>query len=110
MPRGDLRQVRFIIRDCDGIMSDIDFDEIFFTVKNSFTSDSYLFQKRLSNGTIEKVDECSYQFAIKPEDTDNLKIGKYVFDIELVYADEIKQTTLGELILTNEVTFATNEV
>ena len=50
-----------------------------------------------------------YNFRIDPEDTDNLKIGSYAFDIELVYGDAIKQTTVGTLEITPEVTYAVNE-
>lgn len=108
MPRGDIRPVRFIVINSDGSPSGINFDEIYFTVKNNYFTKEFLFQKKLSDGTIQP-DEGGYQLVIRPEDTDNLKIGKYVFDIEIIYGDEIKQTTVGDFVLTNEVTFASNE-
>ncbi len=108
MPRGDIRPIQFTVFNSNGEISNIDFDEIYFTVKRSFRDRSALFQKRLSDGTIEK-NENGYRFVIRPEDTDRLDVDRYVFDIELVLDDDIKQTTVGELILTDEVTFASNE-
>ena len=110
MPRGDIRPIRFTVTDTNGSVSDIPFDEIYFTVKRSFNDKYYLFQKRLSDGTIELDQSEGYTFVIQPQDTDNLSVGRYVFDIELVFGNEIKQTTVGEFELTNEVTFASNEV
>ena len=110
MPRGDLRPVNFTVSDSDGQPANLEFDEIYFTVKASFLDKNFLFQKRLGDGSITREADGSYSFAILPEDTDHLRIAKYVFDIELVQNGLIKQTTVGELALTNEVTFAENEV
>ena len=105
MPRGDVRPISFTITGAD----DVTFDEIYFTVKDRFDRKEFLFQKRLSTGEISQNEDGSYQFFILAEDTDNLSVKKYVFDIELVAGSDIKQTFIGELILTNEVTFAVNE-
>lgn len=110
MPRGDIRTVHFTVTDDSGNDTSILFTEIYATFKKSYSSQQYLFQKKLSDGSIIMLDEGDYQFVIRPEDTDNLPFGTYVFDIELVYQDQIKQTFVGELKLTNEVTFASNEV
>ncbi|MBQ9301300.1 MAG: hypothetical protein IJ214_12415 [Clostridia bacterium] len=109
MPRGDIRPVSFTVTQANGTDAGLEFDEIYFTVKSTFQDKSFLFQKRLGNGTITREPDGSYAFVIRPEDTDGLRVAKYVFDIELVLGSEIKQTTVGELILTNEVTFAGNE-
>lgn len=110
MPRGDIRPVKFTVTNPNGNQSDIMFDEIYFTVKRSFNDKNFVFQKRLSDGSIFISESEGYEFIIQPNDTDNLSVGRYVFDIELIFGDEIKQTTVGEFILTNEVTFASNEV
>lgn len=109
MPKGDLKPISFFIKDKQGNVVDVELDEIYFTVKVAYGSRSFLFQKKLSTGDIEKNDNGSYQFDILPEDTDSLKVGKYVFDIEII-GDRLKQTTLGNLTLTNEVTTIENEV
>lgn len=110
MPRGDIRDVQFTVYDNTGqAPSDIPFDEIYATFKTSTNTNEYLFQKKLSDGTISDEGSGAYQFRIESADTDGLKIGKYAFDIELVYGNVIKQTTVGVFELTPEVTFVTNE-
>lgn len=108
MPRGDIRQVAFSVSN-DGAETGIEITEIFFTVKKQYEDKRYLFQKRLSNGTIIKDEAGNYIFTIEAEDTDNLDVDEYVFDIELV-GEGLKQTTVGKLVLTNEVTRRCNEV
>lgn len=111
MPRGDIRHVSFSIRDVSSQLSSIDFEEIYFTVKQAFSKTESIFQKRLSTGQIEKVEDGVYQFIIQPEDTDHLKVAKYACDIEIVdLSNEIKQTFTGSLTLTDEATHAANEV
>lgn len=114
MPRGDIRAVYFTVyNNSNGngekTVYDEGFDEIYFTVKTGYNKAEYLFQKRLSTGDIELMEDGVYQFVIEPEDTDNLKFGAYVFDIELVAGTDIKQTFTGSLTLTNEATHASNE-
>ena len=113
MPRGDIRKIPFIVTNPDGEPAGIDFDEIYFTVKKKYTDSGYLFQKRLTTGGITKEDDDTYQIKIEAADTNNLAINKpgefYEFDIQLQYLNEIKETTCGELVLTKEVTYASNE-
>lgn len=110
MPRGDIRPVSFTINRVSG--EDVpELDNIYFTVKKNFKVPEVLLQKTLSSGLIEKIDNNKYQFIIEPEDTNGLNYGSYVFDIELVSeSSHIKQTFLGEFIITQEVTFSANEV
>lgn len=112
MPRGDIRLVRFSVYDSQtGGMSQIDFTEIYLTVKKNLDAREFLFQKTLTNGGIEKIGEGDYQVKIDPEDTNGLAFNKtYPFDIELVYQDEVKQTEFGQLEITPEVTCSWNEV
>lgn len=109
MPRGDLRHIRFSVENPDGTDCDVEFDEIYVTFKKKFNDAAYLFQKTLTGETIQRFSDGTYQFSILPTDTDGLKVGDYVFDIELMYRDQIKQTTVGSLALTDEVTYAQNE-
>lgn len=110
MPRGDIRRVRFLVYEHGGErLSDIDFDEIYFTVKKNTGTAAVLLQKTLTGKKIVKVEDGVYQFTIDSADTDQLKPGKYVFDIELCFESTIKQTSVGTLELTDEVTFAENE-
>ena len=110
MPRGDIYPVRFQIYETETEITHIDFTQIYMTCKKCAKDVTPLFQKSLSSGTIVKIDDGDYQFRIEPEDTNNLQFGEYVFDIELIYENEIKQTIRGTLRLDEEVTHAINEV
>lgn len=109
MPRGDIRVVHFSVGDSTGENTNIEFTEIYITFKNNCKTNDYLFQKKLSDGSVIATSDGEYQFTIKPEDTDDLQFGTYVFDIELIYGSQLKQTFIGDLELTKEVTFASNE-
>lgn len=106
MPRGDLRKVKFRVKSGDVVRTDM--TEIYISIKASTKTNDYLVQKKLSDGTITLGDDFYYHFQIEPEDTNDLKYGTYPFDFELV-GQGFKQTTVGRLVLTEEVTFAVNE-
>ena len=106
LPRGDIRNIRFNVT--SGETAYTDFTEVYFTVKSATTKRNLLFQKKLSDGSIV-LDGEYFSTRIESEDTEELEYGKYVFDIEVVKGDVIKQTTLGELTITPEVTFNENE-
>jgi len=109
MPRGDIRLVRFIVNNPDGTQTDIDFTEVYFTVKKTSKERPFQFQERLSTGGITKVNLGEYQVKIEPEDTANMTYGNYKFDIQFVYEDQLKETFVGDFILTEEITFNENE-
>ena len=114
MPRGDIRLVRFLVNDRNGTATDVDFTEIYFTVKRTAKDRLYEFQKKLSTGGITKLNLGDYQIKIEPNDTNkmlvnNARFPNYVFDIQLDYKDMIKETFSGTLVLTDEVTYAENE-
>lgn len=109
MPRGDLKCKRFPILNPDGTIASVELDEIFISFKRSTEDDEILFQKKLSDGTITKDEDNYYHFRIEPEDTDDLEYGYYPFDIEIIKINVLKQTVVGVLHLTEEVTFRKNE-
>lgn len=109
MPRGDIRLVRFLINDPNGTATDIDFTEIYFTVKKTSKDRLYQFQKRLSTGGIEKLDLGDYQVKIEPNDTSKMMYGNYKFDVQLQYEDQLKETFVGDFVLTDEITYNENE-
>ena len=65
MPRGDIKLVRFLVNDRNGTGTDIDFTEIYFTVKRTTKDRLYEFQKRLSTGGIIKLGLGDYQIKIE---------------------------------------------
>lgn len=109
MPRGDIHYERFLINDPNGTGTDIDFDNVYFTVKKTSNDRLYLFQKSLKKGTIEKLGLGDYQIKIEPSDTNKLLYGKYKFDINVKYKNLIDETWTGDFVLTDEVTFTENE-
>lgn len=114
MPRGDIKLVRFLVNERNGTAADVDFTEIYFTVKRSAKDRLYEFQKRLSTGGITKLGLGDYQIKIEPKDTNKMLVNdtrfpNYVFDIQLDYKDFIKESFKGTFVLTDEVTYAENE-
>ena len=114
MVRGDLETRTFQIRSPDGQGGTEPFtetlDDIYLTVKKNPNTRDFKFQKRLSNGTILPLGDGTYQFTIRPEDTDGIDYGEYGFDIEIVKDGEIKKTFTGIFRVTEEYTHAANEV
>lgn len=109
-PRGDRVSKKIAVREkTTGDLTDIEFDDIYFTVKHKYFNQEFVFQKRYSTGEITKDEYGYYRFTIYPEDTDGLPFGDYDFDIEIVRNGSIKHTTVGRFSLTREVTYATNE-
>ena len=109
MPRGDIRLVRFLISDPDDSTSIVDFTEIYFTVKKTTKDREYLFQKKLTTGGITKLGRGDYELKIEPADTQDMSYGNYKFDIQIVYEDQIRETFVGDFVITDEVTFYENE-
>lgn len=108
MARGDIYSFSFGVY-LDDAMYTGELDNIYFTVKRHHYDHPFLFQKKLSDGTIASDGAGAYVVVINPEDTDNLNVGEYDFDIEIVKLPEIKRTFAGTLILTKEVTHRANE-
>ena len=105
MPRGDLKNVHFTVHDSNDAYVSKGFTQITFTVQANTSARKIIIQKKLTEGTITKKGNV-YSFTLKPEDTDFIDYGTYYYDIELIRGDEIHQTVVGKLIITEEVTFA----
>ena len=109
MVRGDYKKIKFQIKNNGNVIHD-DFDDIYITFKKDYDTTEVLFQKLLSRGDIRKDSDSYYHFIITPQDTNKLKYGTYVFDIQVFKkAEQIKNTVLGEFTITKEVTFSYNE-
>lgn len=114
MPRGDIRLVRFRVNNRRGKPAEVDFTEIYFTVKRSAKDQAFIFQKKLSAGGIIKLGDGDYQLKIEPEDTNNMVVNDvlfphYDFDIQVQYEDSVKETFTGIFVLNPEVTHTENE-
>ena len=107
--RGDTCPITFSIVDGDNNELDsIENANIYFTVKNNYNEDNFIFQKTYNGGTITKEGN-KYSLVILPTDTELLDYGDYVYDICIVSQDFKSTIVRGKIRLTNESTFAINE-
>lgn len=108
LARGDSCEKGFILKSGDTPSEDV-FDEIYFTVKNSYTDKDYVLQKRLTEGGIVKDEAAGhYTLYILPEDTNQLDFKDYDCDFEFK-KEGYKKTFYGKFRLTKEVTHQNNE-
>lgn len=103
--RGDTAKFKFARKNDEGIIY-VEAEKIYFSVKMTYSSKELLLQKKKEDMTFE---DGYYSFQIEPEDTDDLKYGTYVYDIEVI-TDTYKQTIAkGFFVIENEVTFKGDE-
>ena len=83
-------------------------DEMYITFKYSPKSqEKVLFQKRLDNNTIIFTEnDYYYRFTIDPDDTENLDITTYYFDIDIKRKEKRDTIGYGTLTITKKVTYA----
>lgn len=109
--RGDNRTFKFQRKTEQGtLISDLP-NEMYITFKPNDVIQNYVIQKLYSKNEITFDSSNNYwSFELKPEDTNNLSYGEYLFDIEII-TEENKVKTICEGILTinPEITFASNE-
>lgn len=104
--RGDTCPLKFNLVDAEGNKLVLTAsDEMYFTVKNNYTTTTEKLQKTYGNGDITREDDGSYKLIISADDTENWNYGSYVWDIEVVSGDYTRTIAIGNLTLTNEVTF-----
>jgi len=107
-PRGDLFCFPFGVY-IDGAATATAMDKVWFTVKKHFRDKEIIFQKTLAGGGITGDGNGAYTIRIEPEDTDGMEFGLYDFDIQVEKDTTIKQTFMGQMELTPEVTHAADE-
>lgn len=96
--RGDSAIFEITITDKDkNIYTPTSDDTVTFTVKENTRSNAIVFQKPVVNGKI----------VIDPKDTEDLRYGKYVYDVQLVTADGWVDTIITPHLFNvlGEVTF-----
>lgn len=79
----------------------------YFTCKKDIDSDEYLFQKSLEDG-IKKEEtgenSITYKVRVAPEDTENLEVGKYHYDLQIGLNGDIYTVMIGILDIVWDVT------
>lgn len=94
----------------DGNVITEEADKIFFTVKQNNITQTVVFQKTKQDMEFDS-ETGTYRFTILPSDTVNLPYGTYKYDLEVVNGTDYKKTiSIGDFIIEDEVTFASNEV
>lgn len=108
--RGDTKNYKFkrVNKTDDSVITTRP-DTMYLTVKFDYNVDNVLFQKELDNGIKFDEETSYYYFTIKPSDTNELPYGKYVYDIEVTDHGKVTTIAIGEIDLTEEVTFYTNK-
>jgi hypothetical protein len=105
--RGDTSKFKFQRLDTDGNPILIPAVQIYFTVKKNAGDKNFVFQKTLQEMELDA--EGFYHVIIEPSDTNTMRFGNYVYDIEVI-TDDYKQTiVLDDFIVGAEVTWAINE-
>lgn len=105
--RGDTGAFKFQRIDSSGNPITSVPDELYFTVKKSYTYSSAVLQKAMSDMTLDG--EGVWHFVIAPEDTESLEYGTYVYDIEVTTGDYIKTIAKGRLKIEEEATWTANK-
>lgn len=59
-----------------------DLDTCYFSCKKNSDDEEYIFQKSLNDG-ISKVADGQYRIRIAPEDTEDIEVGNYFYDLEI---------------------------
>lgn len=97
LTRGDTARISLAVTKDDGTSYDYSADTVLFTIKASTVSREVLLQKSVADGVIY----------IAPADTETMKFGDYVYDVELTTqaGDVCTIITPSKFSLTPEVTW-----
>lgn len=109
--RGDNFRFKFRLRNKAGneiTPNGVNF-QIYLTVKKNTRDKDIKIQKTLTSGIVYNEEDKYYHVEFTPEDTSDLEYGSYVYDIELKTADTTKTLIMGNITLTEEVTFRRDE-
>ena len=94
--RGDTLKLKIDIYINDEPYTPVSGDSVRFAMKQSYTSNKILINKPVPIDTLV--------LQLDPRDTKKLSFGKYVYDIEITFANGDVDTFIsGELVLTPEV-------
>ena len=105
--RGDTVGLIFQRKDADGEVITTMPSEMYFTVKESWDSEQFIFQKTLSDMTMD-IDG-TWHIELHPDDTEELPYGTYVFDIEVTAYGKVKTICKDTLQVTEESTWRENK-
>lgn len=114
--RGDTKRYQFRRLDADGNVITETPAGLYFTVKESWGTETPTFQKTIDDMEFDDDEDSDtygyWCFTILPEDTDSLPYDTYVCDIEVVRdSDRLEKTTImkDQFKVLGESTWAANE-
>ena len=82
-----------------------DLDGAYFSCKQSYSANSYIFQKSLATGGgITKESTGVYRIRVAPADTENVAPGNYVYDLQIQIDNDILTILIGTLTIGYGVT------
>lgn len=97
--RGDTLQFAVEISGLDGA----EVSAMKFTCKENINDSTFLFQKTLDSG-ITKIDDTHYKVRVRPDETKNLEIGNYYYDLEMTANDDVYTLLKGRLKVEFDIT------
>ena len=106
--RGDSKTFTFQRKDKNKNVITEKPDKMYLTIKQNEYEKQPLIQKTFDNGI--RFEDDTYYVEFKPEDTNNLNFGEYVYDIEIINGDIVKTIKKDTFIIDSEVTHKENEV
>lgn len=99
--RGDSKGFNFRVKNMQGQTTEL--DGAYFSVKESLDDTNYIFQKTLDNG-ITLLNSGDYYVKIEPEDTEDLELRKYYYDLQIVIGDDVYTPRKGRFDVKWDVT------
>ena len=78
-------------------------DSCYFSCKKSINDENYTFQKSLNDG-ITMIETNKYKIRIDPNDTHDIEVGTYIYDLQIGIGYDIYTIMSGSLIIEKEVT------
>lgn len=100
MIKGDTLSFGVDVRDDKGAL--INVESMALTVKSMENGSKYIFQKILGNGITKN--ETGYIIRVAPEDTENEKAGKYLYDIQIGVNHDIFTLSHGLFEIEGDIT------
>ena len=111
-PRGDTKKLKFKINIDETPYVPASGDRIYLTVKTRPNVDEFKIQKVYPETITYNSEDNYFRLTIEPEDTNDLKVMEYYYDIQanLIENNFVKTFIVSTLTLSDEITFSGNEV
>ena len=99
--RGDSYGFNFEITDEND--QEVELDAAYFSCKENPDDESCVFQKSIGHG-ITKLNDGGYYVKIEPDDTKDLNLFKFYYDLQIEIDDDVHTPLKGRLNITWDVT------